>query len=1670
MDGSINKFGGASSNRVRENKQIDALREKYLEHLRIAAAGDESLKAILDDPEKTNTLLGCIEDLSGSTQWIPSSFVEAQKTILEAQANMNERLRDAKAAFVKPLDGLADRVSNSADALKNAAELWSANSPAGKVNPLEGLSKMVGDQIDPDRLIRRRQTAMEIVDVLLKSVHQRSLEPNVAREEVASILTNSRVFNGTERDQILKTIPDIVRNDVGTPTSDVAKCIEKLKELMRVDASDIKYDTLVGKGKEMSAFPSIDQAIANVQIEQTKHLFKKTKNRDLWRESGTGDFMLRLSIERATSPTGEIDTTFIVQQLKRLGLEAEAKKAVDEYSKRIFVTGPDELKNRTQFFIDQLKPAFEGNNAISQLKQIFTDAKEKVQKENDRRAALTPPEAKLPWEEVTEYYVAELSKNGGEQVSLWWNWISSLPGTVTTDAELLKLLNQHKALADARSTLQDLRSLEEEGVSPTEFDSAVDSLRGVYAGLEKEKGENLIVNAGEVDKNNEHAGRILKLVQLAYTEMGSVPSFKQEKDPSARRRAIYIFLTKGKESATQYLTSKSTFYLSDDDFFKIAVMEERADDADISSGIDINTQMELNGILVHPAALSILSKTKGPDNCPLSIGETGIMNWLANPAAARPALEAILHDAEGKEYEGITEAMITAFTTGTDHGRMTNEKAVEYVTRIRTHLLRQAEDMQNNIDQTNAKEKRNFDPLNMLRAGTEAVKEMFVYGDPVQKALAAGLVFGGLYALYRMWKTKAGRGLIVGSMIFFGSDIALKRATGKGVLDRLNLNFMSKEDRNTSREQFIRSNTKESRYNFLDSDPGRRAMDVLMSPSKKVSAQSLLEWRQRVMKNGVMDYSTCAPEGLNYRAVMSAMGTADSVSLKSGERKRKAYEYLYLSFEALCNDVAERNELGGGDPDTKAALGADLIKHRYVDFDEPFLVASGFSDAMKQGCPPEGFTMLEILTYERPTAETNKAIIESTWPELIAAKMGVAKEWVIEKLELGYSQVQIWKMKVEAKAPDIYAYGKNAVFATYDTFKDWARVAWFKSSTEVSESFRGTYNYLKELSSQGWLEIKTNGPKALEWTFEAGVTAGRYGIQKCVDVYRELQRHAVTGPALDAFESVFLTLFGVLPKDKLAEELAKPSTFKETMKPIIARMSSREVTEEQLDQWLTASGVKAVEEEKKDAEGKVMKDATGKPIMVVTNAQECMLRQEALKRELFSYVAAVRTDYLFKNLGTPGFDPDQKVPVDWVIFNKETKTFDTNGDVQKLYGYIRTHYNEGQVLSLIGKGKTINGWLGDAAKSKNLGGKAATVLEFLTSFMNRADATEYYQHDTDAYLEPLLNEAKSRLSEGKITPAQHDSYVAYINTMLANALMESAFSTDQVDHGGAYLDINEAKGLLAHLRAFRGTSPAMSAKLLEELKNMKFKLDPDITNEDFFHRRMENPAMRARIAGYAPSAPREGALKKPGTAVSEDNRATADSKVTKEFLDKPYDETTKEDYLRAIRETSDSNQPALMNRIVQGVTKADDLNDLVVARTAVEHAETDDRLNAVIDKSVIKLLKSEANGSLNSDALAKMYKAVENNAQLQDAVSLGLEYTFLDPDGDYGSRTIGQYNSYLTTVLKLKPVSTEDTRGYFSWINFSGRDTTAAERFADKEKVSIQAAKNQILKEVGYID
>ncbi len=1088
----------------------------------------------------------------------------------------------------------------------------------------------------------------------------------------------------------------------------------------------------------------------------------------------------------------------------------------------------------------------------------------------------------LPWEKDVEFMakpIADVATNG---FNYWLEVVKKAPNDfrfdIPGDDKLMEDNIKSDLLGKAISAFSALKQTDAKDAEVT----AINTLT-----KENEKKRTKLNTAADgsdrvLDQKTD-ADDLVKISRYVHNQLKEAGL--EEKPVAVQDMAFWIAMHKDVATAKAYMAMKKPDInvlanLTDTERadimldFRMLSVQEQLRGAD--SLMEMKNEL---GVTVNPHALDILDTLKGPDGItPLSAGPSRIDQWFVDPKNSHLALNAILvSDTKNVRAKG---ALIRAFSNGKSQTysqegvtkTITLEDAQETIRKVQNHLKTQKEDYRQSTFNSQRKE-RFGNPLDILHNGKDALGEMLQSGDKVQQGLAIAMIVSSAWLLYRTWTKggNAGKALVAGIPLFFGSDIMLRKMTGKGVLERLGLRFMNEEDRTMAVEQFRRKYEQMPRYSYLQTPVGTASMRALTSPKHPIPIEDLLAWRLSFGANARATYANSMPDSPALKAatgrVMGQIPGMDRNNEATREARENASEFLFLSFEALCVEIAERNNL----PEPRSETGAKFLEDRYVTFTDKRVGQYGamMKDiAEKQG----GFTMLDVLTRERATPATQELLFkDDTFLEWVLRGTGIAIEEAKTKLSQNISLAQIYAEHGLQVAPEYLESAQIYLAPKAKAIYDYLRLEYTKHSQALKEETYAALRLVTSTLSTLGVIVTENGPNAVQWTWETGVFVGRKGVDALQNVYRIMHKYGLlTGPAIDFIDRTTKSITGYRMSDIILFESALASADPKQIDAHVDHIAAPEKwNKDFFDQLSTiTTGVD------KDLLNNWVAEAKGELALTATDSYSTMLTYELVKRRVYSYL-------LQKGAASNG----TKVPLAGLTLAGMQKGAT---DIESSYGLhtlrlLRSQNNDWDVYN----------W---SLVPAIAGGAVDTVLNKIPQATIYREEARQYLVALDEFYTKFTNSAYAAFpgnSPENVT--KRKEYDAFLQTVLANAVIDITLSqsagqnaipgtsarTLAVPPENAAvpfkLNVDQAQAFLEYLRAERGNSA--DAQKLKNTNFTKFTSNGDFQKIQRYVPQVHKNAPSTTASGSPALKPEE--RRKLDTAL---NSTSTDPQTMKDLL------------------------------------------------------------------------------------------------------------------------------------------------------------------------------------------
>lgn len=1007
----------------------------------------------------------------------------------------------------------------------------------------------------------------------------------------------------------------------------------------------------------------------------------------------------------------------------------------------------------------------------------------------------------LTWKKSASQYASALGTTMAAAAPLWWDYIKSIPRNFWDsegDQDLLKILNRRKALEKGKAALESLL---------TTSNGAADLLQKSEIGLGYLKAAQEQAISGDAvtspRDNIEQARALLMANQYVIGQLNTLGWNMRSK--RLRQLTLWMAMFKGTkkdpeaglEAAKKLLqesgnlrTPEEQDAFVDAQMAKMSAADRKAflqyTDAralvENQEGRDTLSPLRQRGLILSPRALDILRQAKDPANPALNLA-ANVGRWLMDPPeTVQGSLQIALEDGDAKT------AFITAFVTGEEQtyahqGR--TEKVSVTDARMAVDVLQQRLlfEMRGTVTaREQIEDEEEFtNPIDRwLRTGLESMKELW-NTDMVGKAEVIAILFAAYWMIKEAWKSKKGKFVLLGLPILLGANAIIKQRTGRDLLGE-NLRWKNKEDRASPLEAFRRRGAAlDARYKILMQPSGQAAIRVLMNEKNPVKVEELLAWRDAVKAGGGRKFSVGVPPTLRVTDIEDTLGATGS--------REKAYEVAYLAFEALCADVGRLNGLTGGNTDTNAERGADLIRRRYVQNRSAELTPATMFEVIMSESQMPTLEMLQNRSYLEAVAD----LFGYTYTEAAAlVKKYGTQAWVMMKQGVH-------------KVPEVAGAAVEYAGAGWDAFRNWAALTWAKGKPEMAESISALWRFLRTTTVAGGMTLVSVTPDAATWAIDKSIFVAKGGRDVALATYRTLLRNGITGPIIDSFvrEVAAVTGFDIDKLWSTPEHKEKLADFEDFLVALEKQVST--VAE------LPPAPEHYFAELVKGITGSVTDGGPEK-------ARDRLLTYELARRQVFSFLAAERI-HAIKNLkGKPPADLHLTLPLR-VSWPADAKKFHEVNRADEIYLYLHDNYDLPVMLAALGNQQTFIGLMKLFAEQrpKMLRSQIFDWLLWpgIHEYVARDDAGAFLISQWQSYVGDLLQNA-----ERELPPDAFRRYQAYVRTLLTNVMAEVILDTDKKPADLKLLK-SQAKEFYRNLLMRRGTldSHTEAAKGKTELYN-----------------------------------------------------------------------------------------------------------------------------------------------------------------------------------------------------------------------------------------------------------
>lgn len=869
----------------------------------------------------------------------------------------------------------------------------------------------------------------------------------------------------------------------------------------------------------------------------------------------------------------------------------------------------------------------------------------------------------------------------------------------------------------------------------------------------------------------------------------------------------------------------------------------------------------------------------------------------------KQALYAVLDGPNNGSVDAMIHAFVyreTAYYVNDDGVEVpiTPEEAYQEVTRIQRHLANQArmQDEGNDVlDEWDLYE----DPIEKnLRGALETLQDLWA-GDWVDKAKAIGAVVAAIWLIRTIWKKGSEEGAspfmrmmkwgMVGLPILMVGNAMIKNRTGKDYLGQM-LHYMPKEKQQGSLVSFMRrmddyeDEFGNNPYEVLGTNAGHESMRQLTGPRSNITVKELLQWRDQVRmsgddgKLGYNDYSSGAPNGLNVSAVQYELGINAS--------KQDAYRAIFMTFEALCVDVAQLHGQGG-DRHLAAEWGADYMRQNYVDFgsygDSPAL-----QQRMLDGRPA---TMHDVIISESNTPERYAEIMgDETFMEWLAGTMG----WTVDEtkrrlIQLG-TAAKLHMSRTGELAQELWPEKWASIKENASNIYEYLAVTGEKFSEDMLTNLDASWRWVVQTGSDIGLMIKKGAPGAIETTIDFGIAATNASIDVVQNLYRELQRHSISGNAIEALDELTQRIFGVtltslivlrrsvenrVDEQDHLEKLAEYEPWRTRFKNHLSTISETPPTDPLIEGWTQ----KAMSE----------LSVSGSPTDAITSpeaAQQRMAAYQLVKRYAYSHLVTERAKLVEAVQDDTLSEIEYPMRIDWPADWEAYMSSDP------LYSDVFNSYGTNTTPALLGIDRSI---FGDMEEGP-LG-----FMHWSVDWATRDEATEYMVHNIVEHVSPFLAEAEE---EFKDNPTKLNEYRSFIDSLVTNALIEVTLGAREAEEGRPpdvdkkllTLTVNQAQDFLEFLKLSRGIAGRVED--VEGLNFEKFAYDAS-KDKGELEDLLSNPELRRMLQSPDTRNPVTAAEEVPRKAPTSRMRSAVDD-AKDDDLPEELPETTLEDLVAAL--------------------------------------------------------------------------------------------------------------------------------------------------------------------------
>jgi hypothetical protein len=1019
----------------------------------------------------------------------------------------------------------------------------------------------------------------------------------------------------------------------------------------------------------------------------------------------------------------------------------------------------------------------------------------------------------LPWDQKLKITVKEYGRVVGNGASALWGHLSTIPNIFydpATNGQLADILREESQLRSYRDAIRSVQT-----GSTQDGSNFAGIVRRLKENQEKrDKAVEPLYATENPAMHKTQARLLLEGSKRRFAALEANTSWPRTEPHNTRQTAYFLTMTYGGAAGGEYIDDPRGYFGPDpatgkpkheDQLAKVNEYLARLRGGSEVGRTDILRPMENKwGLRLHPVPWQMLGRSVDSFGVPVVHGPSNPDNWLLDPANAGAGLNAVLEPIDSPAKVAFINAYClrqpAEYVDAT--GKVVRITFLEAEKEV-ANIVRRLADLRDNYRITGEMTRRgdnNVDPLNILRSGADTVKQMLTSGDRAEQGLAIALLAGTGWLIYKGWKRGGwSRNLLVGIPIFFGLDAVVKKMTGRGIVNRLNLEYMKPELRHSPANQFILRNSRKAEYGFLQEDAGKQAVNELVSIDDPMPVQEMIMWKRQGRGSPPPD-----PTGRIQRAagrVARKMGNYTQDTTPPPDVLAKANDYLFMAFDALCVEVADRNGLG----EPKSQKGAQKIWERYVTFNDPQM--EGFSPELihiahtrQMHC----LSVADVMMSETPTGATKDFLENDSYLEWLFRNTGKSLQWVKQRLQRGMAIGEVYAEAAGYHAENAYDYVvENAPEAVQQAWENYIKPFGTRLRHQVTAEARNTWRFVTGTLNEIGMRIERDGPRWAEDVLDAAVKTGKFTVRKGQDLYRELQKLPISRDFIDLVDRGIFALTGmtgsqlllydsaIIEDDRHVERLAyRKESFHKELKDtlsVAAEVPASPAFESMVDDWIIhAADTDKVVTAGLSFEGAVPAgDPAAKKAKQLENFDKLpphtkMAVYEGVKRRAFSFLLAERAI----KLQTAGqFTPP--LHTDW---NSDLLIAGAGRKQNTLANQIYASYGRSETLLFLG------------AETATLTTVERSLQVWINDFQSQ-----------------FLRQAERVF--GKDTP-QYNGYAQFLNTLFMNAAVEISLNgvgraqnqtgfnaLSAVEQRKALeLTIDQAHKMLEYMRRMRGSS------------------------------------------------------------------------------------------------------------------------------------------------------------------------------------------------------------------------------------------------------------------------